>query len=88
MPKVDLGFFDTPYIALDASQVGVDRGKNGKLAKFVLRLHAKQASVLMREVPSLTAVRHLQALGMDFVSIESRGPVADMKRENAHVTVG
>jgi NO-binding membrane sensor protein with MHYT domain len=85
LPKFDLSLFDTPYVAVEASQVGVDCSKNGKLEKFVSQLRAKRARVFVREVPSMTAVRHLQSLGVDFVSLETHTAVADMMRESRQV---
>jgi hypothetical protein len=85
IPKLDFSLFDTPYVAVDASQVGVDCSKNGKLEKFVSQLRSKRARVLVREVPSMTAVRHLQSLGVDFVSMETNTAVADMVQENHQV---
>ena len=71
MPQIDLGLFGNPYVAIDANQVGVDCSKNGKLERFVLQIHAKRGRVLIKDVPSMAAVRQLQSLGMDLVSIEA-----------------
>ena len=88
LPKLDLGLFDAPYVAIDASQVGVNCDKNGKLERFVLQLHAKRARVLFREAHSMAIVRQLQPIGIDLVSMESRVALADIGREQSQFAAG